>query len=587
MAEILILDSKTDAEIFKSKPFDVEKILCINPTARAAVNDMDKEIINTLETYPDTKHQKTIEYLYESKSLLEQALKANKLSQHTADSCTNLLFYLISCAAYLYQNTEGFSKYHWYEGSKLKSSDSHEQCFKALLNENYGQLAANKDFLKRSKLHDFILSKYNNYISRKYGSRKKILSLDGARPSAFKFMKIAKAIEPEILNFVAKQPGKNIFSSVRQALRSKKHLRQSRALNTRKDVPCFFFYVEESPITYSKARQIIDEISCSQPLKLWFDLVSDILAKNIVVSEGFAKSGAELTKKLNPQIVVTDAISSSLTSSVCEQVKNSGGKVVLFNHASHTPQANPENKKMANLWASHGIIYHPQATHNSLRSPEIGELAKEIYGDNVASSIVPLIHGRAIEKKPHDKFHIIFAGNYLPARHHVPQLVETPDEFAQSIINLAEAVSKIPEAKLTVKLKARKKECDEQAVKKLMTEYNNVEVKSTGSLREELKTCDLLVANLSTTIDEALESHIPVLLYTSHQRYSHYIGSNKPSEKISAVYNPPVDKPLEEFIQEIIVAHKASAPTKEHFKKYIWANKGIDMQEFVEKTLKS
>jgi hypothetical protein len=309
--------------------------------------------------------------------------------------------------------------------------------------------------------------------------------------------------------------------------------------------------------------------------------MESLINKSIEVSQGYLKAGGKITSIIRPDIISNDAITTPMVIAACKWLKDNGGKVVLFNHTSNTYQEDIFCKSIANLWASQGIVYSEYATHNALRTPSIAKLAQDIYGAAAQHNIYPVIFNQKIEKPPHDKFIIIFAGNYMTIKDQVPYLAETPYEFTESILKLAEAVSKIPEAELIIKLKARKKECDQETIEKLMPKYENVFIKSSGSLKEELQNCDLLVANLSGTIDEALESHTPVMLYSSTYRYKHLQGmSNIPtSNSRCAVYNPSRDIDLYQFILGIISAHKNKPLQPDELKDYIWQN-GYDMAAF-------
>ncbi|QBK04705.1 hypothetical protein DW355_07885 [Hylemonella gracilis] len=177
----------------------------------------------------------------------------------------------------------------------------------------------------------------------------------------------------------------------------------------------------------------------------------------------------------------------------------------------------------------------------------------------------------------------MFAGNYVGENNHIPWIVETPDEFINGIAELAEAVGQIPEAKLVVRLKPQnnKTEINLAAIKQFVPHYPNVEISNEGSFKQALAATDLLVACISTTIDEALGAGRPVLLHSAHNRYHHLPGmSTLPSENHRNAVYVSGKTPLVTLLKGIIDAHQNRPLNAAELSTYTWPTGTPDMDEF-------
>ena len=94
----------------------------------------------------------------------------------------------------------------------------------------------------------------------------------------------------------------------------------------------------------------------------------------------------------------------------------------------------------------------------------------------------------------------------------------------------------------------------------------------------------MLISYSSTTIEEALNAHCPVLLWGGSMRYHHLPPSlSYPSiEKRSAVYAPKDPKDLGPMISAILDVHKGRPLTNYEVKDYVWPKGTPGIEEFVE-----
>jgi len=134
------------------------------------------------------------------------------------------------------------------------------------------------------------------------------------------------------------------------------------------------------------------------------------------------------------------------------------------------------------------------------------------------------------------------------------QIYETPDEYIQSLKELSEAVLKIGQIRLVIKFRPMD-EISLSTLTTLLPDSPNIIIETKQSFSESLSTADLLVSFSSTTIEEALQNHIPVLLYGGDGRYQHILaqavktGTPLPKE---AVYFAPSLSDLEFAVRGIL-----------------------------------
>ena len=167
---------------------------------------------------------------------------------------------------------------------------------------------------------------------------------------------------------------------------------------------------------------------------------------------------------------------------------------------------------------------------------------------------------------------IIHAGTPKSNKDCRPYVYETSYEYISSICNLAHAVEKIPEAYLIVRFRTTK-EISLEDLKELVPFSNKVILSVKESFMDVLGMADLLVSFSSTTIEEALQNEIPVLLYGGSGRYEHIpafeIKKDKSTEK-KAIYHVKKNQDLEYALREILGQTPCIKNNSNLFRPYIY-----------------
>ncbi len=119
-----------------------------------------------------------------------------------------------------------------------------------------------------------------------------------------------------------------------------------------------------------------------------------------------------------------------------------------------------------------------------------------------------------------DKIIILHAGTPKPPQSLRPYVYETTDEYIENINSLIKAVDTLKEVHLIVRF--RPSDCLQlNDFLELLIKSNCYSVHSKGAFDDYLTISDLLVSYSSTTIEEALQNMVPVLLYDSQGKYCH------------------------------------------------------------------
>jgi hypothetical protein len=117
---------------------------------------------------------------------------------------------------------------------------------------------------------------------------------------------------------------------------------------------------------------------------------------------------------------------------------------------------------------------------------------------------------------------------------------ETLDEYVDGIVSLANVVSQLDGVRLIIRFRPIDGLTPEE-LKTLLPKCGSYFIASDGDFASYLSIADLLVSFSSTTMEEALQNNIPVLLYNKYNRYKHILGMDLspgvPKIEASAVYN--------------------------------------------------
>jgi len=252
---------------------------------------------------------------------------------------------------------------------------------------------------------------------------------------------------------------------------------------------------------------------------------------------------------------------------LAELCRKKGIPDILISHGSHTP---PKNEYERIEWGEHGMaLMRGPFSVLALQSPLSEEYLRIFPSEAEAVKTGPLIWGKAInressralfrkmfgEKYAFGDIRIVLHAATPKASNRLRLFVfETPDEYIQSIRDLIEAAKGLINTVLIIKFRPSA-EIDTEDLKKLVPFSEKVILSIEEPFLDVLGMSDLLVSFSSTTIEEALQNRIPVLLYGGVGRYRHVpayeIASGAPVLR-SAAYHVKEAKDLASAISGIL-----------------------------------
>lgn len=588
---IIIIRDEADARaVQRQKLPDGARFLTFTPSAAAVFGEGRQDVLRSSDVYGDDMHAHTVMHLKEGLEEFERLARQQGLSELQIEAARCAYFYELCMASFLYQSLQDFEEVHWVgKDGILQSTRSVDKAFESVFGDMSRERRARLDPADLSHLHRMLVQ-FNGFCIRKLlAKRKKLLIIDGVRPSSHHFsMAVCKQDQQVVVLETPRRPPENFLKAAKAVLRSLGRTIRLRGgfASPRMHPPTYFFHPQA-------VRSYMPEME-----GITAGIADDFRRKVAKISEPYMENIARLAlgyelampgqlSKLMPAIVSTDAINTGLRIAASHAARDLGAQVVLFNHASHTHQTEEPSKTVGDLWASLGRIYSDHATILAVRFPAIAELIRELSPHGV--KVVGIRQsGRLAPVQNKRQFQITFAGNYVGENHHIPWMLETPDEFINGISELAQAVGQIPEAKLVIRLKPQnnKTEVNLAAIKQFVPNFPNVEISNKGSFKQALAETDLLVANISTTIDEALGAGRPVLLHSTSNRYHHLPGVTEPPTRNhrSAVYASG-KTPLVMLLRGIIDAHQNRPLSEAELSTYTWPDNTPDMDEFVKTVL--
>ena len=252
---------------------------------------------------------------------------------------------------------------------------------------------------------------------------------------------------------------------------------------------------------------------------------------------------------------------------LAELCKQEGILNVLISHGSHVF---PQNEYERAEWGEHGksflralfsyfALQSPLAEGYFNAFPSAGEVIKT--GPLVWGRPVDMQKSRALSKgmlkrtyNPEKEKIILHAGTPKPGNALRLHVYETPDEYVQSIYELAGVINTMSGTTLIVKFRPRN-ELSAQDLRSLVPFSEKVILSIEEPFNDVLGMADLLVSFSSTTIEEALQNKIPVLLYGGSGRYQHIPAYEiKPDGpiKLQAVYHVRKAEDLEYAMGNIL-----------------------------------
>ena len=272
---------------------------------------------------------------------------------------------------------------------------------------------------------------------------------------------------------------------------------------------------------------------------------------------------------------------------LAELCQRQGIPTVFSSHGSHV---SPKNEWERIEWREHGrALLSAPFSKLALSSP-LAEGYLETFPS--AGRLVrtgPLLWGGPLDPERSRAAHIrllgadalgrsrriiVHAGTPKPLPRLRLYVYETPDEYLQAVRDLAEATEQMPDAVLLVAFRPTPA-IGVEDMKALVPWSERVHLVVDEPFRDLLGMADLLVSYSSTTIEEALQNRIPVLLYGGGGRYQHVqareVRPGLPLEP-AATYHVRAAQELSDALRRILSLAQRTEERDRLFDPYVYAS---------------
>jgi len=299
--------------------------------------------------------------------------------------------------------------------------------------------------------------------------------------------------------------------------------------------------------------------------------ISGQLAPHLASLHAWAHALDRWLERAKPSAVLSNGIRTDdiLLAELC---RRRGIPSVLASHGSHV---RPTNAAERIEWGAHGrsLLSGPYS-HLALQSPMAEGYLEAFPSRGTRVKTGPLIWGTPVDRTASRacRQRLLANGRAAePTRVVVhagtPKMIssprfyvyETPDEYVQSLRELAEAVLGLPQTVLVIKFRPSP-DVGVDDLKLLVPFSDNVLLSVEEPFRDVLGMADLLVSFSSTTIEEALQNGVPVLLYGGGGRYQHVparaIRAGEPAGP-AAAYHVQEASQLRSAVEQILALKRS------------------------------
>lgn len=289
----------------------------------------------------------------------------------------------------------------------------------------------------------------------------------------------------------------------------------------------------------------------------------------------------QLLRDLKPRLVI-GPFSREIFFAMGEICRHRKIPTFMISHGSFTRMKN-ELEELS--WTFHGRgLLHTAFETSALQSPLAEEHVAQLVTETKFIKTGPLAWGGRVDEerarrlrssmfpKSDDVRVILHAGTPKPRAARQFHVYETSDEYIAALCDLVKATADIANTRLVIRFRPNA-ELSIDTLKTLVPMPSHVVLSTEGEFLDVLGIADLLVSFSSTTIEEALQNSIPILLYGGDGRYVHTAAlAITPKGRIrpSAVYSVAKREHLADSLGRILAAHENIAGNRELFRPYVY-----------------
>lgn len=574
----VVLYSREQALQFLQDQPHAERVYPLTPSALVEVLDRTHlPLLCPRSILTDYSHRRIIAQARRiERTLVPQIIDCPDLSDAGKEVFRNVFHIFANSVFYLYEALRGTGDWLIYDGQCWQAVHQLDSAVELMLqnirNSRYGMFSLNIGARQRWKL----LLRSLNFILIKCFIKRRSIWMTG-------YVYNLKAISAEIA--ASGEAISTLYLGVadeRSVLRTLKILCGQVFPRFRKDSAVEYIPVVSRSRNYSKLFSRILARSSAFQSSVIEQICADFIAAHVSYTESLIPPLESLFKEIKPERVLAHQLRWMDAPAVAQVAQSQGITCTLISHGSHTVPANLTAQYEQDDLAD-GLMVSSLASEAFVQSPLAEQAAVRLTPALKLRRSKPLMWGHDIPPRDAQDgvFTILYAGTYkfLGAR---PWIYETSNEFIYGLQCLIQAVYKVGNIRLIIRVREEPLECSFTALKRLLPKAPNWELSTGGHFRDDLQRADMLISFASTTLEEALFARRPVGLFGGSSRYRHLPGtSESPSlEHRNAVYHLKVDT-LQQMLRSIAKVHINRPLSDEELRSYIWESGIPGWQDFL------
>ena len=315
------------------------------------------------------------------------------------------------------------------------------------------------------------------------------------------------------------------------------------------------------------------------------DIVLDDLAEKVAFIEGLAPDTDRVLDLDKAEQFFCYEIADGITATLADRVRTRGGRTIIVNHNTHSDTNDPIGRLAVDEMArtmcppyltDYAFMWTPTSVTTGRRA--LGDRAGNRVGPGPRPATVQPSEHVSISSEGQTEFTIVYASNFHRWMHCFPWVFEFSDEFLHTFRSVLRACHSTEGANLVSRIKFRDEVKRDYVAEKLEgLSGSSIKARSELPFREDLKRADLLISFSSTTIYEALMARIPVILFSSTNRYDRLPGRTHPptAEDRSAVYIAKDETSLVTMIPAILKSHAGRPLSDDEVRQHVYLTKDI------------
>ena len=288
----------------------------------------------------------------------------------------------------------------------------------------------------------------------------------------------------------------------------------------------------------------------------------------------------ETLELLRPRLVMTPFGRRSYHA-LGELARRRGIPGLLISHGSFTP-AKDDLEEVGWSFHADGML-HGSYAHAALQTPLAEAFARNLTPAPHFVRTGPLSWGGAVDREAAGRLKarmfagqdhcrvVLHAGTPKTRGSDHFHIFETLDEYICDLKELVEGMDGVPNAFLVIKF--RSQQLNEEDLRALLPPSDRFCISVDEPFLDVLGFSDLLVSFSSTTIEEALQNQVPVLLYGGEGRYQHVEASDvNPDSQVEpgAVYAVRRPEHLTDAVTRILDTNGGAPLPAELFQQYVY-----------------